>query len=136
MTVKSIPSILIFFNVSLQLVAGMIFGWPYAFYSAISFFISGRMVDYVNLKQRRVQLLVVTEKAEGVIATLQCALQRGITVINDVEGGFDHQQKKLLLLVISQKELKTVDGMIQSVDNQAFVSVASGVSSNRPFYEW
>ena len=44
------------------------------------------MVDYVNLKQRRVQLLVVTEKAEGVIATLQCALQRGITVINDVEG--------------------------------------------------
>ncbi len=56
------------------------------FYSAISFFISGRMVDYVNLKQRRVQLLVVTEKAEGVIATLQCALQRGITVINDVEG--------------------------------------------------
>ena len=50
--------------------------------------------------------------------------------------GFDHQQKKLLLLVISQKELKTVEGMIQSVDNQAFVSVASGVSANRPFYEW
>jgi len=129
MTGKSIGSFFIFFNVSLQLVAGMIFGWPYAFYSAISFFISGRMVDYVNLKQRRVQLLVVTEKAE-------CALQRGITVINDVEGGFDHQQKKLLLLVISQKELKTVEGMIQSVDNQAFVSVASGVSANRPFYEW
>ncbi|HJE81470.1 MAG: YitT family protein [Enterococcus sp.] len=136
MTGKSIGSFFIFFNVSLQLVAGMIFGWPYAFYSAISFFISGRMVDYVNLKQRRVQLLVVTEKAEGVIVTLQCALQRGITVINDVEGGFDHQQKKLLLLVISQKELKTVEGMIQSVDNQAFVSVASGVSANRPFYEW
>lgn len=136
MTGKSIGSFFIFSNVSLQLVAGMIFGWPYTFYSAISFFISGRMVDYVNLKQRRVQLLVVTEKSEGVIATLQCALQRGITVINDVEGGFDHQQKKLLLLVISQKELKTVEGMIQSVDNQAFVSVASGVSANRPFYEW
>ena len=106
------------------------------FYSAISFLYQWSNGRYVNLKQRRVQLLVVTEKAEGVIATLQCALQRGITVINDVEGGFDHQQKKLLLLVISQKELKTVEGMIQSVDNQAFVSVASGVSANRPFYEW
>ena len=95
------------------------------------------MVDYVNLKQRRVQLLVVTEKAEGVIATLQCALQRGITVINDVEGGFDHQQKKLLLFSHLPKRIKeTVEGMIQSVDNQAFVSVASGVSANRPFYEW
>lgn len=92
-TGRSIGSFFIGFNVSLQLAAGLIFGWPYAFYSAISFFISGRMVDYVNLKQRRVQLLVVTEKAEPVITTLQCALQRGITVINDVEGGFDHQQK-------------------------------------------
>jgi len=67
---------------------------------------------------------------------LQCALQRGITVINDVEGGFDHQQKKLLLLVISHRELKTVEGMIQGIDEQAFVSVSSGVSANRSFYEW
>lgn len=135
-TGRSIGSFFIGFNVSLQLAAGLIFGWPYAFYSAISFFISGRMVDYVNLKQRRVQLLVVTEKAEPLITTLQCALQRGITVINDVEGGFDHQQKKLLLLVISHRELKTVEGMIQGIDEQAFVSVSSGVSANRSFYEW
>ena len=54
------------------------------------------MVDYVNLKQRRVQLLVVTEKAEGVIATLQCALQRGITVINDVEGGLGSSTEEIV----------------------------------------
>jgi uncharacterized membrane-anchored protein YitT (DUF2179 family) len=136
LTGKSIGSFFILFNVSLQLIAGMIYGWPFAFYSAISFFISGRMVDYVNTKQRRVQLLIVTRESESVITTLQCALQRGITVINDVEGGFDRQQKKLLLLVISQKELKIVEGMIQSVDTQAFISVASVISANRPFYEW
>ncbi len=135
-TGKSIGTFFIFFNVSLQIVAGLIYGWPYAFYSAISFFISGRMVDYVNLKQKRVQLLVVTERAEKVVTTLQNTLQRGITVINDVEGGFDHQQKKILLLVISQKELREVEGMIQRVDIHAFVSVAPGVSANRPFYEW
>ncbi|WP_430611047.1 YitT family protein [Enterococcus sp. DIV0876] len=136
LTGKSIGTFFIVFNVSLQIVAGLLFGWPFAFYSAISFFISGRMVDYVNVKQRQVQLLVVTEKADAVIMTVQSALQRGITVINDVEGGFDRQQKKLLFLVISQKELKTVEGMIQAIDTQAFVSVSAGVTANRPFYEW
>lgn len=135
-TGRSIGSFFIIFNVTLQVVAGLIYGWPYAFYSAISFFISGRMVDYVNVKQRRVQVMVVTEKAEQVMTTLQTALERGITVINDVEGGFDHHQKKMLMLVISQKELKTVEGLIEAVDQQAFVSVASGVSANRAFYEW
>lgn len=135
-TGRSIGSFFILFNVTLQIVAGLIYGWPYAFYSAISFFISGRMVDYVNVKQRRVQVMVVTEKAEMVMATLQGALNRGITVINDVEGGFDHHQKKMLMLVISQKELKIVEGLIEAVDQQAFVSVASGISANRVFYEW
>lgn len=135
-TGKSIGSFFTLFNVSLQLGAGLIYGWQYAFYSAISFFISGQMVDHVNIKQRRVQVLVVTEKAESVKITLQNSLQRGITVINDVEGGFDHQRRKLLLLVISQKELKTVEQLIEGVDDKAFVSVASGISANRTFYEW
>lgn len=135
-TKKSIGSFFIIFNISLQIIAGLIYGWPAAFYSVISFFISGRLVDYVNIKQRRVQVLVVTSEAELVKARLQQVLQRGITVINDVEGGFDHRQRKLLLLVISQKELKTVEGLIEAVDTKAFVSVASGISANRTFYEW
>lgn len=135
-TKKSIGSFFILFNIGLQIFAGLIYGWPAAFYSAISFFISGRLVDYVNIKQRRVQVFVVTSEAELVKARLQNVLQRGITVINDVEGGFDHRQRKLLLLVISQKELKTVEGLIEDVDTKAFVSVASGITANRTFYEW
>lgn len=135
-TKKSIGSFFIVFNVSLQIIAGLIYGWPYAFYSAISFFISGRVVDYVNTKQRSVQLLVVTKKAEKVIKNLQNEFQRGITVINNVEGGFDHQEKKILLVVISQKELKTAEERIATIDQQAFMSVATGISANRSFYEW
>lgn len=135
-TKKSIGTFFIAFNVSLQIVAGLIYGWPYAFYSAISFFVSGRVVDYVNTKQRSVQLLVVTKQAETVISDLQNEFKRGITVINNVEGGFDHQEKKMLLVVISQKELKEAEERIVAIDQQAFMSVATGISANRSFYEW
>ena len=135
-TGRSIGSFFIFYNVTLQIFAGLIYGFPYAFYSAVSFFISGRMVDYVNAKQKRVQVMIVTEKASLLTGVLQSYFQRGITVINNVEGGFDHQQRKLLLLVISKRELKAVEKVIADFDQHAFISVASGVSANRTFYEW
>lgn len=135
-TGRSIGSFFIFYNVTLQIFAGLIYGFPFAFYSAVSFFISGRMVDYVNDKQKRVQLMVVTEKAPMLTGVLQSYFQRGITVINNVEGGFDHQERKLLLLVISKRELKAVEKVIADFDQQAFVSVATGVSANRNFFEW
>ncbi|WCG32898.1 YitT family protein [Enterococcus dispar] len=135
-TGRSIGSFFIFYNVTLQIFAGLIYGFPYAFYSAVSFFISERMVDYVNAKQKRVQVMIVTEKASLLTGVLQSYFQRGITVINNVEGGFDHQQRKLLLLVISKRELKAVEKVIADFDQHAFISVASGVSANRTFYEW
>ncbi|MGX7131168.1 YitT family protein [Enterococcus songbeiensis] len=135
-TKRSIGSFFIVFNICLQFFAGWIYGWQYAFYSALSFFISGQMVDYVNAKQKRVQLMIVTESPTALTASLQTSIQRGITVINDVEGAFDHHEKKLLLLVISQRELKMVKQLIHQVDEKAFISIAPGVSTNRTFFEW
>lgn len=135
-TGRSIGSFFIAFNVTLQFFAGLLYGWQFAFYSAAAVFISGRVVDYVNAKQKRVQLMIVTEHSQQVAGSLQASLTRGITIINDVEGAFDHQEKKLLMMVVSQRELKKVKETIHQADQQAFVSVASGVSTNRVFYEW
>ena len=135
-TGRSIGSFFIAFNLILQFFAGALYGWQYAFYSAAAVFISGRVVDYVNVKQKRVQVLIVTEHAQQLTACLQADCGRGITVINDVEGAFDHQQKKLLMMVVSQRELKLVKAVVEKVDRKAFVSVASGISANRVFYEY
>lgn len=105
------------------------------FYSAISFFISGRMVDYVNLKQRRVQLLVVTEKQKVSLQHYNVHFSEGSQWSMMLRGLWSSTEE-IVAFSHLPKELKTVEGMIQSVDNQAFVSVASGVSANRPFYEW
>ncbi|WP_086315569.1 YitT family protein [Candidatus Enterococcus palustris] len=135
-TGKSIGTVFIIFNLCVQFAAGFLYGWQFAFYSALSVFISGRMVDYVNTKQQKVQVMIVTNQAEYVIGRLHQTLKRGITVINDVEGAFDHQQKKLLVVVVAKKELKQLNEAVNEADAGAFVSVSSGVSTNTAFYEW
>lgn len=136
MTGKSIGTVFIIFNVCIELLAGLLFGWQYAFYSALSVFISGRVVDYVNTKQQKVQVMIVTKNPTDVINQLQLNLRRGITIVNDVEGGFDHERRKLLILVVAKRELKQVNALISLSDASAFISIAQGISTNTAFFDW
>lgn len=133
---RSIGSVFIAFNLCVEFFAGFLFGWQYAFYSAFSVFISGKIVDYVNAKQQKVQLMIVTQKADEMIPTIQQEISRGITIVNDVEGAFDHEGKKLLIVVVSKRELNEVKGLVAQSDQKAFISIATGVSTNTNFFEW
>ncbi len=44
-TGRSVGSISIIFNVMIMLIAGILFGWQYMFYSALSIFMSGKLTD-------------------------------------------------------------------------------------------
>ncbi|WP_265459807.1 YitT family protein [Enterococcus sp. HY326] len=135
-TKQSIGSVFIVFNVLIEFAAGFLFGWQYAFYSAFSVFISGRVVDYVNAKQQKVQLLVVTQKAPQLVPNIQEKISRGMTIVNDVEGAFDHESRKMLIVVVSKRELAAVKTIITQTDQQAFISIASGVATNTSFFDW
>ncbi|MDR0922433.1 MAG: YitT family protein [Lactobacillales bacterium] len=135
-TGKSIGTIFIIFNLVIEFIAGFVFGWRYAFYSAIAVFLNGLVVDYVNTKQQKVQVLIVTEEAPKMIQELQATIPRGITVINDAEGAFSHEKRKILLAVVARCELKTVNELVAQIDAQAFTSVAKGIETNRALTEW
>lgn len=133
---KPIGSIFILFNGMIEFLAGFLYGWQYAFYSALSVFISGKTVDYVNVKQQKVQVMIVTDNPERLIERLQRNLKRGITVVNNVEGAFKHQEKKMLFVVIAKSELEQLNTDISLSGCDAFVSVTPGITTNTNFYDW
>ncbi|MHC5268299.1 YitT family protein [Enterococcus sp. LJL98] len=135
-TGRSIGSIFIIFNCCIQFAAGFLYGWQYAFYSALAVFVSGKTVDFVNTKQQKVQIMLVTEHSEELIPLLQNTLKRGITIVNNVEGGFLKEEKKILFIVASQKEVNCLNRLVKEVDQQAFMSISPGVVTNTNFYEW
>lgn len=133
---RSIGNIFIIFNCCIQFIAGFLYGWQYAFYSALAVFISGKTVDFVNTKQKKVQIMLVTEHSEELIPMLQHLLKRGITIVNNVEGGFLKEEKKILFIVASQKEVNYLNQLVKNVDEHAFMSISPGVVTNTNFYEW
>ena len=135
-TTRSIGTIFTAFNLAIEFIAGFVFGWCYALYSAITVFINGKVVDFVNTKERKVQLLIVTKHANEMLRRIQDNHQSGITVINHAQGGYYHESQDILLLVVTSHELNAISSVVKKVDQLAFMSITKGIETNRSTSQW
>ena len=135
-TTRSIGTIFTAFNLAIEFIAGFVFGWRYALYSAITVFINGRVEDFVNTKERKVQLLIVTKHANEMLRRIQDNHQSGITVINHAQGGYYHESQDILLLVVTSHELNAISSVVKKVDQLAFMSITKGIETNRSTSQW
>ncbi|GEK04980.1 DUF2179 domain-containing protein [Schleiferilactobacillus harbinensis] len=134
-TGKSVGSINIAFNALIVLLSGFIYSWPHALYSALGIFINGRVIDMIYTQDQRLQVIIVTNHPRTVIAGIQEQMRRGITIMHDAEGAYRHEEKTVLLTVISQYELRDLTDVMHESDAHAFVSVTPTVRILGHYYE-
>ena len=134
-TGKTIGSLSIIFNSFILLAAGLLFGWQYAFYSALAIFVSGKVMDAVFTKQKKMQVTIVTSCADEVIHGIHSKMRRGITIINGAEGAFRYDRQKVLITVVTRYELPLLKQIMREIDPHAFVSIADNVQILGRFYE-
>lgn len=134
-TGKTIGSLSIIFNSLIMIAAGVLFGWQSALYSALAIFISGKVTDAVYTKQKKMQVMIITSKADDVIHAIHKKLRRGITIISEVEGAFHHDQKKVLITVVTRYELPMLKQIMRESDPKSFVSISDNVQILGRFYE-
>ena len=134
-TGKTIGSLSIIFNSFILLAAGLLFGWQYAFYSALAIFVSGKVMDAVFTKQKKMQVTIVTSCADEVIHGIHGKMRRGITIINGAEGAFRYDRQKVLITVVTRYELPLLKQVMREADPPAIVSVADNVQILGRFYE-
>lgn len=134
-TGKTIGSLSIIFNSLIMIAAGILFGWQSALYSALAIFISGKVTDAVYTKQKKIQVMIITSKADDVIHAIHKKLRRGITIISEVEGAFHHDQKKVLITVVTRYELPMLKQIMHESDPKSFVSISDNVQILGRFYE-
>ncbi|MHC9532726.1 YitT family protein [Dellaglioa sp. BT-FLS60] len=134
-TGKSIGTINIIFNAFIVLAAGFVYGWPFAFYSALGLFVNARVMDMVYTRQQKMQVMIVTSRPKSVIDSIQNHMRRGITIVNDVEGAYHHDDKTLLITVISRYEQNELHDAMEESDPVAFVSISENVQIWGRFYE-
>ncbi|MBL1230053.1 YitT family protein [Enterococcus sp. BWB1-3] len=134
-TGQSVGAISMIINGLIVLTAGYLFGWPYAFYSLLSIIVSGKVTDLVYVKHQKVQVMIITQKPELVIPGLQAQLTRGITIIPQAEGAYDHQPQTILITIITYYEMELLEKIMKKVDPHAFVSVSQDVKILSQFKE-
>ncbi|KRL01264.1 YitT family protein [Liquorilactobacillus capillatus] len=135
LTGKSIGTINIIFNAFIIFAAGAVYGWPYAFYSALGIFVNARVMDIVYTRQQKMQVMIVTNKPKSVVDCIQTHMRRGITIVHGAEGAYRHDQKTILFTVISRYEQLELKNAMEESDPYAFVSISDNVKIMGHFYE-
>lgn len=126
-TGHDVGNITMLINVFILSIAGLLFGWQSVLYSMLSIFVSGRVTDAVFTKQRKMQALIITSRADKVIKMVHKKLNRGVTCINNAEGTYNREQKSVLLTVITRAEFSEFKYWMKKTDPTAFVSVSEDV---------
>ncbi|RLU58329.1 YitT family protein [Streptococcus iniae] len=126
-TGKDVGTISLIVNGIILVLAGILFGWEYALYSMIAIFISSRVTDAIFTKQKKLQAMIVTEHPELVIKSIHKKLHRGVTSIKDAEGTYNHQQKSVLITILTQEEYSDFKLLMLKADSKAFISIAENV---------
>ena len=126
-TGKNVGNISFLVNGTIMLIAGLTFGWKYALYSMITIFVSSRVTDAVFTKQKRMQAMIVTSQPDAIIEKIHKKLHRGATIIHNAEGTYNHQEKAVLLTVITRAEFNEFKFIMKKADPQAFITISENV---------
>ncbi|MDE6026397.1 MAG: YitT family protein [Lachnospiraceae bacterium] len=119
----SIPKVLAIVDVIIVVAGAGTFGVKKGIYSLIGIFAVTRMSDYMIEGPNRAKLLYVISDAETEIVNyIVNTLGRGATCI-DVKGAFTNQKKRMIMCVLSGKEIVKAKQIIYKMDEKALCFV-------------
>lgn len=104
--------------------AGVVFGAEAAMWSAITLFISSKMVDLVQEGFYAAKgMTIISEKPDEIAQRIMTEVERGCTILNG-RGAWTGEEKGVLYVVLQRSELTYVKEIIFKADPRAFVVVA------------
>ncbi len=119
----SVGGIIMFLNAFIYTCAGFIYGWDKAMYSALTYIGASRVIDAVlqGLNEAK-SIFVVSDKNYEIGANIMSQLDKSVTYI-DAQGGYSHQEKKMLYCVVPRLELTKLKDIVNSIDPEAFIAI-------------
>lgn len=97
--------------------------WKIPLYSLVVIFVSTKMIDYVLQGGENDKLLfIISDKHDEIKQFILDKLSRGCTYIKS-SGAYTKNEKDMIFVVISRRELSQLQDHIMSIDDKAFVIV-------------
>lgn len=118
----SVGQIIFSINIAIYAAAGILFGWDRALYSLLTYFISFKVIDMVEIGMEQAKaVMIITNEGRNIADELYKELGRTCTLL---EGeGLISGKKVVLYCVVTRIELSEVKRIVNEDDESAFVTV-------------
>lgn len=120
----SIGMLIIMVDCTITLTTVIAFGdWRLPMYSWIIIIIDGKVIDLVvDGFFSDKTLLIISDKSEEIKDYIITELQRGTTLLN-ATGAYSGENKKMIYVIVSMRELISLRKKIKEIDSTAFINV-------------
>lgn len=103
--------------------AGFILSPEKALYALIGLYITGKMIDGIELGFNYTKVAyIIAENTEEISNAVLSQLDRGLTKLNG-QGGYTGDDRTVLMVVVGQSEVTRLKTLVQSLDPSAFVII-------------
>ena len=118
-----VGNVVLAFNVVIFVAAGFIFGFDRAMYSLLTYFITSKVLDFVeNGTDQTKAAIIITNDAEEISRQIFLKLGRTVTIM---EGeGLVSGKKVVLYCVLTRFEVRELRDIIDGIDESAFVAIS------------
>lgn len=120
----SVGKIVLLINVIIYGVAGALFGIDRGLYSILMYFITSRVIDFVELDWDETKsVMIITDQGKVVADAIYERLGRTVTFMKG-EGFVSNTEKDIIYCVITRAEIYEMRKLIQSLDIEAFTTIS------------
>lgn len=105
--------------------AGILLSPEKALYALIGLYITGKVIDLVELGLNYTKVAyIIAEKNDEIADAILTKLDRGLTKLSG-EGGYTGDHRQVLMVVVGQSEVTRLKNLVQSLDPTAFVIITN-----------
>ena len=120
----SIGKIVLIINIVIYTVAGALFGIDRGLYSILMYFITSKVIDFVELDWDETKsVMIITDQGKLVADAIYKNLGRTVTFMKG-EGFVSNSEKDIIYCVITRAEIYEMRKLIHSLDIDAFTTIS------------
>ena len=122
-TSLSVGQIVLMFNLIIFAIAGFMFGANRALYSLLTYFITFKIIDFVNDGLEKVKsVMIISENGTSLAETIYRRLGRTCTLLEGT--GLITGSKSILYVVVTRLEIPEIKRIVDEEDSSAFVTIS------------
>lgn len=120
-------------NIVMLVIAGLLFGWDKALYSIIFQFSSTQVVKTINLRVKRVTLLIITQNPGQIYELIKKYTHHSATMFSGT-GLYNGEPRTLIYSVVSGDQVRNLTKQVRKIDGSAFINTVKTDQISGRFY--